>query len=153
MSDPLPYHDKETPSGMDDSYSLLVGPDGFECFLGEPEDRVWWRDGESAVIRLNEQHATIAALTTQVAALRDALTIMRDRFTGGASERYDELAERFYRATGMMAPGKSVPAEFATNWTHEQRSKRWDEWCAEDWCALMLKVNAALSHPPAGEGK
>ena len=34
-------------------YSVLKGPNGFECVLGEPEDRIWTRDGKCAVDELN----------------------------------------------------------------------------------------------------
>ena len=37
----------------DENYSLLVGPNGFECFLGEPEDCTWYRDGQEVVDELN----------------------------------------------------------------------------------------------------
>jgi len=46
------FHDSE----------LLIGPQDFTCFLGEPEDRTWSRDGEDVVTRLNEQHKEINAL-------------------------------------------------------------------------------------------
>ena len=39
--------------GCDPCYDLLVGPDGFECLLTEPEDRTWWRDGKGVVKELN----------------------------------------------------------------------------------------------------
>ncbi len=51
------YHiatDKEAEElGIDPDYDLLVGPDGFKCFLGEPEDRTWYRDGSKVVEELN----------------------------------------------------------------------------------------------------
>lgn len=36
----------------DSCYSVLKGPDGFECWLTEPEDRSWSRDGSKVVERL-----------------------------------------------------------------------------------------------------
>jgi len=39
-----------------DDYDLLVGPDGFECFLGEPEDCRWCRDAAGVVDELNKLH-------------------------------------------------------------------------------------------------
>ncbi len=36
-------------------YDRLIGPN-FDCFLGEPEDRSWIRDGKDAMDRLNELH-------------------------------------------------------------------------------------------------
>lgn len=43
------YHDY----GCDPCYSLLLGPNGFECLLTEPEDRNWERDGRTVVDELN----------------------------------------------------------------------------------------------------
>jgi len=40
----------------DESYDMLRGPDGFECLLTEPEDRIWCRDLKDVVAKLNEQH-------------------------------------------------------------------------------------------------
>jgi hypothetical protein len=34
-------------------YSILKGPDGWECVLTEPEDRSWYRDGNKAIQELN----------------------------------------------------------------------------------------------------
>lgn len=45
--------------GGDELYSLLCGPDGFQCWLTEPEDRNWGRDGAEVVKKLNEYHALI----------------------------------------------------------------------------------------------
>lgn len=42
----------------DENYDLLIGPDGFECFLGEPEDRCWRRDASAAVDELNRLHVS-----------------------------------------------------------------------------------------------
>lgn len=37
----------------DEYYSLLIGPNGFECLLTEPEDRNWHRDGKHVIAELN----------------------------------------------------------------------------------------------------
>lgn len=50
---------------FDDFYQVLVGPDGFECWLCEPEDRVFCRDLRPAVDRLNEQHEKLMQLQKQ----------------------------------------------------------------------------------------
>ncbi len=57
----------------DGGYSFLKGPDGFECFLGEPEDCTWHRDGSAAVVRLNQQHEALAALLARHARAIEAL--------------------------------------------------------------------------------
>ena len=41
--------------------TLLLGPGGFGCFLGEWEDRRWDRDGRAVVERLNKLHAAVLA--------------------------------------------------------------------------------------------
>ena len=46
----------------------------------------------------------------------------------GYSERFEKQAEEFYRATGFMAPGKSVPMEMSSTQNEEQRTAAWDEW-------------------------
>lgn len=45
--------------GVSDCYDLLVGPDGFTCFLGEPEDRTWGRDARRVVDELNRLYALL----------------------------------------------------------------------------------------------
>ncbi len=40
-----------------EDYDLLLGPDGFECLLTEPEDRRWSRDGKGVISELNRLHA------------------------------------------------------------------------------------------------
>ena len=42
-----------------EDYSMLKGPNGFECCLTEPEDRVWYRDGEGVIGELNRLHAEL----------------------------------------------------------------------------------------------
>lgn len=44
------------------------------------------------------------------------------------SERFEKQAEEFYRYTGYMAPGKSVPFEMASTSNEEQRTAAWDAW-------------------------
>ena len=41
---------------------VLIGPEGFECFLGEPEDCRWSRDGKNVVRELNKLHKAIREL-------------------------------------------------------------------------------------------
>lgn len=87
--------------------AVLVGPDGWECQLGEPEDCNWSRDGRDAMDRLNAQHARIADLETlaaeliasvvgtdaQIAAWRDrAVGLDRARDLGSDDESPDAVA-------------------------------------------------------------
>lgn len=45
-----------------EEYGVLVGPDGFECWLTEVEDREWFRDLTPVVELLESQHAELAEL-------------------------------------------------------------------------------------------
>jgi len=45
----------------DCEYSVLCGPNGWECFLGEPEDCRWERDGRPAIKELNRLADGLAA--------------------------------------------------------------------------------------------
>lgn len=69
MNGKLPYYiaDHCDDAEWDKYYQMLKGPDGFECLLTEPEDRVWYRDLASAVDKLNEQHKRIAELERKLA--------------------------------------------------------------------------------------
>ena len=63
---------RRVPSGdFCEYYDMLVGPDGFECLLTEPEDRNWHRDGRVVIDRLNAQHAELTALRAEVERLRE----------------------------------------------------------------------------------
>lgn len=42
--------------GVCEDYNVLIGPDGFQCYLGEPEDRTWYRDAYNVVTELNRLH-------------------------------------------------------------------------------------------------
>lgn len=45
-------------------------------------------------------------------------------------EEFENTAEQFYIETGLLAPGKDVPALRAGDlrYDHDMRRKRWDEW-------------------------
>jgi hypothetical protein len=47
--------------------SVLIGPGDWFCFLGEPEDCTWSRDGRDAVDMLNKQAAEIRTLRARLA--------------------------------------------------------------------------------------
>ena len=55
-----------------DAFKFLIGPDGWHCHLGEPEDCIWSRDGQDAVDMLNAQADRIATLEAELIALRAA---------------------------------------------------------------------------------
>lgn len=45
-----------------------------------------------------------------------------------ANECFEENAGRFYRATGMLAPGKD---DRSNSHSRENRKARWDKWAVE----------------------
>lgn len=63
-----------------------------------------------------------ASITTLIEQLSNLLR----RWDLGYSERFEEDAERFYRETGFMAPGKSQPLEMEGDYTRRQEA--WDKW-------------------------
>lgn len=69
----LPYHSVDNDEDCDVSYETLVGPDGFQMTLTEPEDRSLGRDFDPAWARLNEQHAEIQKLRAELALVQQSL--------------------------------------------------------------------------------
>ena len=49
-----------------------------------------------------------------------------------STERFERLAALFYAETGMMAPGKDVPAAAGEGPTFNERMARWDAWLEEN---------------------
>ena len=70
MSKQSAYH-TEHHDDLCEEYSMLVGPDDFECILTEPEDRCWYRDLNVVIVRLNEQYDRIEQLVKLVTALSE----------------------------------------------------------------------------------
>ena len=68
-----PYHVEVDHEDYADDYSILVGPDGWACMLGEPEDCTWQRDGSKAVQKLNEQHDEIIRLRNDISELQELI--------------------------------------------------------------------------------
>lgn len=67
-----------------DAMATLVGPDDWHCVLGEPEDRIWCRDGQAVIDHLNQ-------LDEEVRRLRAALVeiVLDDAHIGIGDPRYD----------------------------------------------------------------
>jgi hypothetical protein len=58
----------------------------------------------------------------------DAIARFKEQIRLGAigySERFEAIAERFYRETGFLAPGKSVPLEMSSEDHEERRTAVW----------------------------
>lgn len=65
--------DKEKAGKCCDEYDLLIGPDGFECTLTEPEDRVWYRDGKEVIRELNRLHGLVEKYRAKFGSIDDTL--------------------------------------------------------------------------------
>ncbi len=79
--------------GYEDGYEVVTGPNGFECCVGEPEDRTFKRDLRKLLDELNRQDARIAKLEAAVeddAEARLELGIAYDRIAK-LDDRVDEL--------------------------------------------------------------
>src|SRR5688572_5369267 len=60
---------------------------------------------------------------------------------------FEALAEAFYAETGTMAPGKSVPLEWAGRWSDEERRERYDTWIKRRGKAIRKQARALLDTP------
>lgn len=138
----------------DDSYYgygvTLVGPDDFECRLGEPEDRIWSRDGRDAVARLNAQHAEIARLREEVARLQRERDEYEEALSSACRSHLQALAERDALAVrveelkaaeavvaceAIDAYQAGTPAAAPRTVTREQVSSEW----AEAWANRIAR--------------
>ena len=99
---------------------------------------------------------TMGSATDSRTATNEAIRALLDnhvrRTELGYTERFEEDAEQFYRETGFMAPGKSVPFEMASTQQDDKREAAWNTWTGKmrvDFCAMLRAASAALSTLPA----
>lgn len=78
-------------------------------------------------------------------ALRALLTAWLVEYEKPRLEQYEDAAEEFYRETGMMAPGKSEPTEWAGMHDQEERRTRWEAWTRARADAKMNAVRTCLA--------
>lgn len=76
----------------------------------------------------------------QIALLREAVAAHRL----SQVERYEAAAERFFRATGIIAPGKSVPTAMEPHVDEVLRRVAWDRWVAERLAAFDAALASLL---------
>lgn len=60
-----------------------------------------------------------------------------------ANDRFEREATAFFRATGMLAPGKSVPAALASDEYEAERQRRWAQWIADSKRAASPDAEAS----------
>lgn len=67
------------------------------------------------------------------------------------SGQFEKLAEQFYRETGLLAPGKSVPVEMYQD--EAERRQRWDEFTARLSAERDETIREAAAALPAPQGE
>lgn len=75
--------------GISEDYDVLLGPDGFYCFLGDPEDRTWNRDAKGIVDELNRLADEIERLQEEKGPLEDR----EEKTYPGLADVYRQLRE------------------------------------------------------------
>ena len=56
------------------------------------------------------------------------------------TERYEFMAERYYKETGRIAPGKDNSCDFSmTDKEKDQNRKEWGQWCESFLCELFSR--------------
>ena len=60
-------------------YQRLQGPDGWECTITEPEDKIWTRDLVDVVDKLNEQHEEIKYLQQKINMLYEKINMLYEK--------------------------------------------------------------------------
>ncbi len=68
------------------NYRILIGPNGWECYLGEPEDMLWGRDLECVWDKLNEQDSQNKQLERERDAAREELRDIKDAYNQARSD-------------------------------------------------------------------
>ena len=112
MVNKMPYHLIWDDPECDDAYlPVLVGPNGFECVLTEPEDRTWSRDGAGVVDELNRLQAR-----ADLAAKRERELAIA-AYQAGARAAHNDTVE------GVYCGSAETDEDEALEWYVEHRSK------------------------------
>lgn len=92
-----------------------------------------------------------AALIAERDALRAALRLAFDWLDlSDPTATFDRIADEFYRDTGFMRPGKSMPLEMCGVVNEQRREVAWAEWITKKRAAMLTQMQSALL---ASEGK
>lgn len=98
---------------------------------------------------MSDSGETVLAIRDELRKQRDALLAACKALADwrGMDENsvitFERIAERFYRETGLLAPGKDAPA--AARMDIDARRKAWDEWCERKNDEIDELLRAALS--------
>lgn len=97
---------------------------------------------------MNSEHQSPAKDTET---LRTRLQEFAARVEQPDVERYEANAEQFYRDTGYLAPGQSVPLAMADGSYDDRRDALWKAWVAQrkkDYITTLHAAADALNVPP-----
>ena len=61
------------------------------------------------------------------------------------AEAFEVMADAFYKDTGIVAPGKSLPLEWSNRWSEGERQATWNTWVVGWRASLITRIKAALS--------
>jgi hypothetical protein len=126
-----------------------------------PTSHLHTRDGHGVIAlppRLRQQLGAITAIsvsrqvdTGQLSAHAGLLRRLEEQLVlcdMGYSERFDYQAEKFYRETGFMAPGKSVPLEMASSQQDSEREQAWrvfQDGLRDEWKATIREARDTIA--------
>lgn len=120
---------------------LNSAPDDLRyCICADPENC-----REAVPGYVCRRRASLPSAPLNVAQAREMIAAMLRRHRLGYTERFEEDAERFYRETGMLAPGKSVPLAMAGAWDDDDRSTAWNAFCETLRNEALQTLESALA--------
>jgi hypothetical protein len=147
------YHDLAENAGIacvraesDRSRSRELVGEREEALARLSYDRDGWRDAA------NKYRGRVHERDDRIATLESALRQARLLIDPNMVRRVDNLAELFYRDTGIMAPGKSVAPEMAMSQPPDDvRHDQYIKWLHALVAETGAAIDAALADPPEGE--
>ena len=75
-------------------HTVLVGPNGFECWLTEPEDRIWSRDLRPVVNELNRLASALEAVANAALDSLDVELEANIKARGAAAAHLADVLEK-----------------------------------------------------------
>lgn len=146
MSEPYVVHDQWPDSSPEDDMEwwgcILLGPDGFECALGEPEDSNFRRDGSPVVAELNRLAALARDQAARIEELEAKLHAVEISYTAKAIRSLEAERDRLRPALERLCNSAEAAHEAMGKWgDHEQERYELEFTTREGRLALNPPVN------------
>ena len=122
----------------DGCYSVLKGPNGFECWLTEPEDRSWQRDGNDVVQRLEQLEAQLATVTQE----RDKLRVKQGRLYQDREKVFQRCVAVEQQLVAMTEKRDNWYGHHAKEWKRAEASQARCAQLEEAFRAYQLALSA-----------